>query len=173
MVILCIAVLGTLLVVAQPARARRLAGDVRPTTVVLALLGAVAQVWGMQIGVPQWSHALIIGSMLALLAATWSLRRWPGGWLIVGGVALNALAMSVYGRMPITPDVLAQFDLAYTVGHVLDGSKDIVAQGAIATWFGDRFVLGLPWALGSVVWSLGDVVLLGGLCRAAVAKVPA
>lgn len=173
MVILCVAVLGTLLVVAQPARARRLASNVRSTTVVLALLGAVAQAWGMQIASPQWSHALIVVSMIALVAASWSLRRWPGGWFVVSGVAFNALAMSVYGRMPITPAVLAQFDLAYTVGHVLHGSKDVVAQGVIATWLGDRFVLSLPWTLGSVVWSLGDVVLLGGLCRAAVAKVPA
>lgn len=173
MVILCLAVFGTLLIAAQPARARRLASEVRGTTVVLALLGAGAQAWGMQIASPQWSHASIIVSMLALVAASWSLRRWPGGWLVVGGIALNALAMSVYGRMPITPAVLAQFDLTYAVGHLLDGSKDIVAQGAIATWLGDRFVLSLPWALGGVVWSLGDVVLLGGLCRAAVAKVPA
>jgi hypothetical protein len=173
MVILCIAVLGTLLVAAQPARARRLASEVRPTTVALALGGAIAQAWGMRSTSPQWSHALIVVSMLTLVAASWSLRRWPGGWFVVGGIALNALAMSVYGRMPITPAVLAQFDLAYTVGHVLDGSKDIVAQGAIATWLGDRFAVSLPWTLGSVVWSLGDVVLLGGLCRAAVAKVPA
>lgn len=173
MVIVCIAVLATLLVVLHPARARQLAGNVRGTTLVWALLGALTQAWGMQMSAVSFNHALLAISMVALLAATWSLRRWPGGWLVMLGIACNALAISVYGRMPITPTVLAQFDLPYTVGHVLHGSKDVVAQGMIATWLGDRFVLSLPWALGSVVWSLGDIVLLGGLCRAAVAKVPA
>jgi hypothetical protein len=111
--------------------------------------------------------------MAALFGAAWSLRRWPGGWLLVLGIGLNAVAISMYGRMPITPAVMAQLDMAYAVGQIPAGSKDLVAQGTIATWLGDRFILSLPLLHVISVWSLGDVVLLSGICRTAAAKVPA
>ncbi len=170
--ILLIALIATLFLAVQPDRARFLATEVRLTSVGLALLGATTQAVGLQVGA-RLGHMLVTVSMVALLGAAWSLRRWPGRWLLVLGVGLNAVAMMTYGRMPITPDVLAQFHITYPVGHMLAGSKDLVAQGAVASWFGDRFVFSLPFWHGIIVWSVGDLILLSGICRAALAKVPA
>jgi|GEM_PF-6595214 len=171
MLILGIAVLSTFIIAIQPARVRALAQEVQLWAVVLAVFGVVAQSVGLQFG-GLAGHALLATGMAALVAAAWSLRRWPGGTLFVIGVALNALVMSVYGRMPIPPDVIERLQLSYSVGTILAGSKDVVANGWLASWLGDRFIMPIPVVNRTIVWSLGDLVMLAGVVRAATARIP-
>ena len=87
------------------------------------------------------------------------------------GLTLNAAAMAAYGRMPMAADVARAAGLIYPVGTALVGNKDIVAQGWLAEWLGDRFILELPIIHYTSVWSFGDMLLLSGIGWAAIGKV--
>ncbi len=163
------ALLATALVAVQPTRVRQLASHVPVSSVLLSLLGTGVEAVGLSTE-GALGHILVGAGVVALLGAAWPVRHWPGGrWLLLG-VALNGMAMATHGRMPITPDVLAALQLDATPGTVLPGSKDIVAEGFIATWCGDRFMLQLPFGNRATVWSVGDVAILGGVLGVATGK---
>jgi hypothetical protein len=157
---------GSLLILAQPARAARLAHHIPLRAALLASVGTSVEVLGLNAGGIGGRACLVCG-IVALLGAAWPLRHWPGGWTLLSGVALNGLAMVVYGRMPLSPAALEALHVNYPLGTVLWGSKDIVVQGLVAQWLGDRFVLDLPLVETTTVWSVGDVLLLMGIFRAA------
>ncbi len=160
---------AVLLILSRPRRALQLAAQISPFRAAWAIAGSSLAYGGLTASGLRGQILVGLG-MAALLGAAWSLRMWPGGWLLIMGVALNGLAMTVYGRMPITPQVLTALQLDYPVATVLSGSKDIVAQGRLAAWIGDRVVLPLPVVARTTVWSIGDLLLLGGIVRAATAR---
>ncbi len=159
-----------LLMVVQHRRAQLLAVHTPPLSVVLGIIGSSVEMIGLRTGGPVGSIAITIG-MICLCRAAWGLRRWPGGWLLVAGVACNGVVMAVHGRMPITPDVLQRVGLTVPVGMVLAGSKDIVAEGWLATWGGDRFITVVPFTDLTSVWSMGDLLLLAGALRAVIGRI--
>ncbi len=164
-----VALLATALIAVQPTRVQQLASHVPVSSMLLSLLGTSVEAVGLSTE-GTLGHILVAAGVVALLGAAWPVRHWPGGrWLLLG-VALNGMAMATHGRMPITPDVLAALQADATLGTVLPGSKDIVAEGVIATWCGDRFILRLPFGNRATVWSVGDVAILGGVLGAATGK---
>lgn len=165
------AAVGSLMILVQPARAARLAHHMPLRSALLASVGTSVEVIGLNAGGIVGRACLVCG-IVALLGAAWPLRRWPGGWTLLSGVALNGLAMAVYGRMPLSPAALQALQLNYPLGTMLWGSKDIVVQGLVAQWLGDRFVLDLPLVETTKVWSVGDVLLLTGIFRAGTAPCP-
>jgi hypothetical protein len=162
------AMIGALIILLGPARARLLREHLPQRSVVLAPVGTYVEVVGLNAG-GMWGHLCVAAGISALLIAAWPLRSWRGGRLLFIGVALNSLAMMLYGRMPITPSVLATLDLSHEVGTELLGSKDIVMDSAVAQWLGDRFVLTLPLINRTTVWSAGDLLMLMGILRAGTA----
>jgi hypothetical protein len=97
-------------------------------------------------------------------------RQLPGMWTVLGGVALNAIAIAANnGYMPITPEALTQIGYGDSLQHVpmgtvVLGSKDVLlapGQGLL-WWLGDLLVVGeripRPTAM-----SVGDVLLAVGV----------
>jgi hypothetical protein len=170
MLALIVAAGATATVLLRRNHALALAAQLDRRFAVLCLGGAGMEVVGLRVG-GLVGHALIVVGLGTLLVAGWALRRWPGGWLLLFGLTLNAAAMAVYGRMPMAADVAHAAGLIYPVGTALVGNKDIVAQGWLAEWLGDRFILELPIIHYTSVWSFGDMLLLSGIGRAAIGKV--
>lgn len=170
MLIFATALLATLLIACQPQRAQALAARIPRYSAIVAAVSAGAEFVGLRL-TGAASHLLIGAGAAGLIVATWPLRRWPGGWLVLLGVGLNGLAMAVYGRMPLPGHVLQSLRLAQPTGTVLAGSKDIVAQGLIGELFGDRFRLDLPLLQRTTVWSIGDLLMLAGMLQAATRSV--
>ncbi|GIV95470.1 MAG: hypothetical protein KatS3mg057_0127 [Herpetosiphonaceae bacterium] len=154
--------------VLQRGRVLTLARHISPWALPCSLFGTTAQTLGMSIG-GGTGHLLITLSAAALTSAAYALRRWPGGPLLVAGVALNALAMTAYGRMPIAPEVLMRLGHSLPDGTVLSGSKDIVADGWLAYWLGDRFILALRPVSHVTIFSFGDLLMIAGLLWMAIA----
>jgi uncharacterized protein DUF5317 len=170
MLILILALLGTAAILLRRDHALALAELLPGRSVVLSSLGIGMELVGMRVG-GEFGHGLVVLGLAALLAASWPLRRWTGGRLLILGLTLNAIAITLHGRMPITPEVLREIGIAKPIGTPLEGSKDIVAAGWVATWLGDRFILALPFLHYTIVWSLGDLLLIAGICRAATGQV--
>jgi hypothetical protein len=170
MLVLIIAVVGTATVLLRREHVLALADQLGGRFAALSLLGAGMEGLGLRLGGPA-GHVLIVIGFVTLLVAAWSLRRWPGGRLLLIGLLCNAVAMAVYGRMPMTSEVALAFGRIYPTGTALAGSKDVVAQGWLAAWFGDRFILELPFLHYTSVWSFGDLLLLGGIGRVATGQV--
>lgn len=165
MTILIAACSAVLLMIVQRRRAELLALHTPPSSVGLGIIGCCTEMIGLRTGGPVGSALIMIG-MICLCCAAWGLRHWPGGWLLIAGVACNGVVMAVHGRMPITPDVLQRVGLTVPTGTVLAGSKDIVASGWLAAWGGDRFITVVPFTDFTSVWSIGDLLLLAGALRA-------
>ena len=116
--------------------------------------------------------ALIVGSHLALLAV--ALRNWrlTGAGIAALGLAMNlAVMVANGGLMPIAPDTLVASGRVESwkigdgsPGTLLAQSKDVITprDRTQLELLADRFRTGLPGRL-NVVFSLGDVVLLGGV----------
>lgn len=159
-------------VVLQPRRIHACAASLGSATPALAIVGAALEGWGLRLG-GAYGHALVVLGLGALMAALWRIRHWSGGWLLFVGLAANALPMMVYGRMPLLADVAATLGLSQAVGTVLHGSKDVVMDGALAAWLGDRWMWQWPGSRQVSVWSNGDLVLLLGLVRTLTGPLPA
>jgi hypothetical protein len=97
-------------------------------------------------------------------------RQFPGMWAVLGGTALNAIAMAANGGyMPITPWALALIGYGERVeqlpiGTVVLGSKDVMlppGQGYL--WFlGDTLVIPEPCPRPTAM-SIGDILLAVGV----------
>ncbi|PLS78881.1 MAG: hypothetical protein CYG59_16170 [Chloroflexi bacterium] len=165
MTIVVVACAVVLCLVVQRRRAQLLAAHLPAYSVVLSMVGCGVETIGFRLSGSASSAALTV-AMACLCGAAYGLRRWPGGWLLIAGIACNGLMMAIHGRMPITPAVLQHVGIASPAGTVLPGSKDIVAEGWLATWGGDRFVTVVPFTDLTSVWSIGDVLLIAGVLRA-------
>jgi hypothetical protein len=170
MLILILALLGTAMLFMRPAHALALAERLPGRSVALCSAGVAAELLGITAG-GAFGHGLVVLGTGALVAASWPLRRWRGGWLLILGIALNGIGMAFHGRMPMPPEVAAEVGLAHQVGALLEGSKDVVAAGWAARWLGDRLILALPFVHYTIVWSLGDLLFIGGICRASLGQV--
>ena len=97
-------------------------------------------------------------------------RQLPGMWAVLGGIALNAVAIAANGGyMPITPRALARIGFGNSVQHmpmgtVVLGSKDVLlSPGEGLLWFlGDMLVIPEPWPRPTAM-SIGDVLLAVGV----------
>jgi len=115
---------------------------------------------------------LIVGSHAALLAIALRNLRAPGLAFAAAGLAMNLAVIAANGGlMPIAPETLRL--AGREVWKIGDGSpgtrvahsKDII-RAREDTWLeslADRHWTGLPGRF-SVIFSLGDVVLLAGVC---------
>lgn len=116
--------------------------------------------------------ALILATHVALLAIAIRNHALPGAPLVALGLAMNLAVMAANGGlMPIAPDTLERAGRveAWKIGDGSPGtrvasSKDIILprDQTRLELLADRFWTGLPGRL-SVVFSLGDVVLLSGI----------
>lgn len=98
-----------------------------------------------------------------LLAVAWSNRTLPGGrWLLVG-LTLNALPILVYGRMPLSQEIVEWAQRSAQIGALLPASKGIVAAPTPLLVLGDW----IPVQVGSwrAAWSIGDLVLCIAMIR--------
>ena len=170
MLIVMLALLGTAAVLLRRNQALALAELLSGRLVLLSLVGVGVELVGLRVG-GELGHGLVVFGLAALVVASWALRRWTGGWLLIVGLSLNAIAMAFHGHMPIAPEVLEQIGISHPIGTVLSGSKDVVAVGWLAQWLGDRFVTAIPSLRYTIAWSLGDLLLIGGICRAATGQV--
>jgi len=170
MLILILALLGTATLLLRREHAVALAERLPGRSVALCSVGIATELLGIAAG-GGLGHGLVALGIGALIAASWPLRHWRGGWLLILGLTLNGLAMALHGRMPMPPEVASEVGLAHQIGTLLEGSKDIVAVGWAATLLGDRFVMALPFVHYTIVWSLGDLLMIGGICRAATGQV--
>ena len=170
MLIIMLALLGTAAVLLRRNQALGLAELVPGRFVALSSVGVGIELLGLRVG-GELGHGLVVIGLAALIVSCWPLRRWAGGWLLIVGLSLNAIAMAFHGHMPITPQVLEQIGITHPIGTVLGGSKDIVAAGWLAQWLGDRFITAIPSLRYTIAWSLGDLLLIGGICRAATGQV--
>jgi hypothetical protein len=115
---------------------------------------------------------LIVGSHAALLLVALLNLRTPGMRYAAVGLALNLAVIAANGGlMPIAPETVRIAGReAWKIGDGSPGtrvaqSKDII-RAREDTWLeplADRFWTGLPGRLG-VIFSVGDVVLLAGVC---------
>jgi hypothetical protein len=170
MLILILALLGTATLLLRHDHALALAERLPGRSVTLCLVGIAIELLGIAAG-GGLGHGLVVLGIAALIAASWPLRHWSGGWLLILGLTLNGIAMAFHGRMPMPPEVAGEIGLAHQLGTPLEGSKDIVAAGWAATWLGDRFIMAIPFVHYTIVWSLGDLLMIGGICRAATGQV--
>ncbi|HEU5102268.1 MAG TPA: DUF5317 family protein [Roseiflexaceae bacterium] len=169
MLILILALLGTAMLLVRPDRALALAERLPGRSVGLCSAGIAAELLGIAAG-GRMGHGLVALGVGALITASWPLRQWRGGWLLIAGLALNGLAMALHGRMPMPPEVASQIGLAQQLGTVLEG-KDVVAAGLAARWLGDRLIMAIPFVHYTIVWSPGDLLIICGICRAAIGQV--
>lgn len=96
--------------------------------------------------------------------------QMPGMWAVLGGIALNAIAIAANGGyMPITPEALARIGYSNVVQHmpmgtVVLGSKDVLlSPGQGSLWFlGDTLVIPEPCPAPTAM-SIGDVLLAVGV----------
>jgi hypothetical protein len=170
MLILTLALLGTAMLLVRRDQALALAEQLPGRSVALCSAGIAAELLGIAAG-GAIGHGLVVLGVGALIAASWPLRQWRGGWLLILGLTLNGAAMALHGRMPMPPEVAAEVGLAHQLGTLLEGSKDIVAAGWAASWLGDRLIMAIPFAHYTIVWSLGDLFIIGGICRASLGQV--
>jgi hypothetical protein len=143
----------------------------------IALVVQLLVVYGPRELIDPAAVALIVASHVGLLAV--ALRNWrlAGAAIAALGVAMNlAVMLANGGMMPVAPETLARAGRVepWKIGDGSPGtrvaqSKDVILPAA-DTWLeplGDRFWTGLPGRL-SIVFSAGDVVLLGGVMIAVV-----
>lgn len=131
----------------------------------VSLLVAAAVLQGLLVaraGEAFWytlGSAALIGAFAALNRHT----RWL--WLAAAGALLNMLVMLANGgRMPVSTAALEALGAPpATAGQLLAGTKGVVgASHGLLQLFGDW--LPLPGAAtGLALWSIGDLMLLGGL----------
>jgi hypothetical protein len=132
---------------------------------ILAIYGPAWLSW-------QPAIALILGSHLVLMAVALANVRLAGASIAALGVAMNlAVMVANGGAMPIAPETLqlaGRTDPAKigdgSPGTHLTQSKDVILRRE-DTWLeplADRFWSGLPGRF-SVIFSVGDVVLLAGV----------
>lgn len=110
-----------------------------------------------------WSDWLLRSAYALLLVVAFANLRLDGGRLILAGLVLNALPILIYGRMPISQDMLAWGSQQATVGTALAYSKDVVIDRSLLLLLGDVLpihVLGYKAA-----WSFGDLLLCLGVVR--------
>lgn len=116
---------------------------------------------------------LILGSHAALLALAVRNLRIAGASVAALGLAMNlAVMVANGGLMPVSPETLAAAGRteAWKIGDGSPGthvarSKDVILR-AEDTWLeplADRYVTPFPVGSTTVIFSLGDVALLGGL----------
>lgn len=131
-----------------------------PAHLPLALLALLLQLLAHWLGPGQW---LLRVSFVLLLVVAWSNRRIPGGRLLLLGVALNALPVLVFGRMPLSP-AMVQWGMRGTpAGTMLESAKSIVVDPGPLLLLGDSIpVHVLGWR---AAWSIGDVVLCVAMAR--------
>jgi hypothetical protein len=162
MAILAMTVLGALLCALRHRYTVQLARTLDPRLVALAGVGAVLELIGLRAG-GVLGHALIVAGLVALLRAAAETWSWPGGKLLCIGLALNALVIAIYGRMPITPQAIGGAGRVGAPGAILEHSKNIVVEGWLASWLGDRFITYIPALDYYTIWSVGDFVILCGV----------
>lgn len=120
--------------------------------------------------------AVIYLSTAALVVLVLHFRRFVGAWLVSLGIAFNLVAMTANnGSMPIAFEDIEGHTLGRLppvteeqVGKRLPDSKDIVLRRSDINlvFFGDQHLVNLPM-YGENIYSLGDVILFGGLVLAA------
>ena len=110
------------------------------------------------------------GALVVIAAANHTL---PGARIMALGIFLNLLVMVANGGlMPISPEIIqraGRFE-PWKVGDGLPGtrltqSKDVLRlpEDTRLEFLADRYWTGLPGRLG-IIFSIGDVILLGGMC---------
>lgn len=124
--------------------------------VAAMLLQVPVYVWG-------WNSWLLRLAYLLLVVVALLNRQLPGGRLICVGVLLNALPILLYGRMLISPDMLAWGGQSVALGNALPWSKDFVHDSTPLLFLGDVLPVTLPGY--KAAWSMGDVVLVLGVLQ--------
>jgi hypothetical protein len=138
----------------------------------IALLSQMAAVNGPSPFSDALAAPLIVGSHVALVAFALRNVRIVGMAVAALGVAMNlAVIVANDGFMPVAPETLQM--AGRDASRIGDGSpgtrvrntKDVI-KAREDTWLeplGDRHWTGLPGRLG-VIFSIGDVALLAGVC---------
>ncbi len=117
--------------------------------------------------------ATIMATYVALVIIVIANRALPGARVMALGILLNLLVIVANGGlMPVSPEIIqraGRFE-PWKVGNGLPGTRLTQSKDVLRlpedTWFeflADRYWTGLPGRLGSI-FSIGDVVLLVGLC---------
>jgi len=160
-----------------------------PLRMTWLVLGAFAAQWVIfslpftRTNIPditvRWIFVL---SQFALLLFGWANRKYPGFWLLTGGLLLNLLVIALNGGlMPITPETVQWLRPdapagSWQIGERLGYGKDIVLpRGETILWFlSDQFrafsslTYRVAFSLGDVLIALGAFWLLwstGGLAQ--------
>ena len=144
-----------------------------PWVVPVAFFGQIAAIYGpWPVSDNAVAIPLIVGTHVALLAMGLRNIRVVGMPVAAVGVAMNlAVMLANGGLMPVAPETLQRAGRteAWKIGDGSPGtrltqSKDVIRLPE-ETWFeplADRFTTGLPGRL-SIIFSLGDLVLLAGV----------
>jgi hypothetical protein len=142
----------------------------------LVFLAVVPQLFAFYLPItPKWiperlTSGILIVSQLVLLIFVWINRRQPGLWMLGLGLTLNLLVISLNGGwMPISPQVVAKVAPhtpveVWQTGDRLWNSKDKVLpiEDTRLWWLSDLFVF-LSWSSYRVAFSLGDILIAGGV----------
>jgi hypothetical protein len=145
----------------------------------LALIGLALQLVPVPTTKGQLDHRLAIGLLIAsyavLLAFVVANLRKPGFWLIGAGFALNAVAISFNGGMPVSEHALREAAGPYyrQAIHRLvtsGGAKHHLSRsGDVLTPLTDVIPLGAPvrqvLSVGDMVWLVGTVWVVAGAMR--------
>ena len=139
----------------------------------LALCVQIALIYGFRDISNDLFAATIVVTYVALVIIAVVNRALPGARVMALGILLNLLVMVANGGlMPISPEIIqraGRFE-PWKVGDGLPGTRLTQSKDVLRlpedTWFeflADRYWTGLPGRLG-IIFSIGDVVLLAGMC---------
>lgn len=126
----------------------------------LGLIAVLLQIpvffWG-------WSNWLLRAAYALLLVVAFANRHLAGGTIVMLGLLLNAIPIFIYGRMPISQDMIRWGNQIAASGDALAYSKDIVVERSVWLLLGDSIPVHV-WRY-RAAWSIGDIVLCLGILR--------
>ena len=138
--------------------------------VLLALILQYAVAFSATLGVPillAYSEGILMLTYILLLVGLWFNRHIPSFWLVIIGVAMNALViLSNGGRMPVSPDALSAAGLDYYVPLLQRGNllkHTLLTENTYFPWLADIIPLHKSFFPGGNVLSPGDIVLYLGV----------
>ena len=115
-------------------------------------------------------QAAFVASTAAVLFVALRLRTLAGAWVLVAGIALNAVPMLAHGgNMPVAWETVSESGAfpeitEQMLGEQLAGSKDVLLprDEVRFEWLSDRYFIDPPLYRPNI-YSLGDFVIFAGI----------
>jgi hypothetical protein len=126
-------------------------------------LGCIALLLQVPVYLWGWSDWLLRSAYLLLLVVAYANRHLVGGQIIGIGLLLNATPILVYGRMPISAEMMAWGGHPTVPGTALLFSKDLVVERSALALLGD--IVPVSILDYRAAWSIGDILLCLGIAR--------